>query len=55
MYNFPKIVELREKYFTEPYPADTIVEINALASPEFMIEIEVMSLVDGKKMNIKKD
>ena len=27
MGNFGKIVALREKYFTPPYPADTIVEI----------------------------
>ena len=27
MANFPKIVELRGKWFTPPYPADTIVEV----------------------------
>ncbi len=48
MSNFPKIVELREKYFTRPYPADTIVEVRALALPELMIEIEAIGLVEGK-------
>lgn len=52
---FPKIVELRKQYFSKPYPADTIVEINALASPEFMIEIEAVALVNGKKVDIKLD
>ena len=33
MANFPKIVELRGRWFTEPYPADTIVEVTALACP----------------------
>jgi 2-iminobutanoate/2-iminopropanoate deaminase len=30
MSNFPKIVELRGRYFTPPYPADTIVEVTSL-------------------------
>ena len=52
---FPKIVELRKQHFSKPYPADTIVEINALASPEFMIEIEAVALVNGKKVDIERD
>jgi 2-iminobutanoate/2-iminopropanoate deaminase len=46
MSNFPKIVELRGRYFTPPYPADTIVEVNALALPELMIEIEATAVAD---------
>ena len=46
MANFPKIVELREKWFTAPYPADTIVEVTALALPELMIEIEAVAVAD---------
>lgn len=45
--NFPKILELREKWFTAPYPADTIVEISSLALPELMIEIDVTALAEG--------
>ena len=48
MANFPKIVELREKYFTSPYPADTIVQVEALAFPELMIEIDVTALREGR-------
>lgn len=48
MGNFPKILELRERHFTPPYPADTIVEVSALGLPELMIEIEAVALVDGK-------
>jgi hypothetical protein len=33
MDNFPKIVELRGRYFTPPYPADTIVEVTSLLLP----------------------
>lgn len=45
MTHFPKIVELREKWFTAPYPADTIVEVTSLALPELMLEIEAIAVV----------
>ena len=41
--NFPKIVELRRKWFTPPYPADTIVEVRSLYRPEVMIEIAAIA------------
>jgi 2-iminobutanoate/2-iminopropanoate deaminase len=46
MANFPKIVELRGKWFTPPYPADTIVEVTSLALPELVIEIEAIAVAD---------
>lgn len=45
MTHFPKIVEARKRYFSEPYPADTIVEVRALALPELMVEIDVIAAV----------
>jgi reactive intermediate/imine deaminase len=45
MANFPKIVELRRKWFTPPYPADTIVEVRSLYLPEVEIEIEAIAVV----------
>ncbi len=42
---FNKIVDLRGEWFTEPYPADTIVEVKSLALPELMIEIEAIATV----------
>jgi reactive intermediate/imine deaminase len=44
MSNFGKIVELRGKWFTPPYPADTIVEVSSLALPELEIEIEAIAI-----------
>ena len=44
MGNFGKMVELRERWFSKPYPADTIVQIVALALPELEIEIEAVAL-----------
>ena len=47
MSHFPKIVELRRKWFTPPYPADTIVEVAALYTPEAMIEIEAIGIAES--------
>ncbi|WAC22716.1 RidA family protein [Blastomonas sp. SL216] len=44
MGHFPAIVEARRRYFTPPWPADTIVEVRALALPELMVEIDVIAL-----------
>ena len=43
MDNFPAMVEARKRYFMEPWPADTIVEVQALALPELMVEIDVIA------------
>ena len=46
MTNFAKVVELRGRYFVPPYPADTIVEVTSLYSPEALIEIEAIAVAD---------
>jgi reactive intermediate/imine deaminase len=46
MSNFPKIVELRGRYFRAPYPADTIVEVTSLYSPDALLEIEAIAVAD---------
>ncbi len=45
MNNFNEVVELRRKYFAAPYPADSIVAVQALYTPEAMIEIEAVAQV----------
>ncbi len=45
MTNFPTIIECRETYFTKPYPADTTVEVTALAIPGLLLEIDVIAAV----------
>ena len=45
MRNFSKVVELRRKWFSPPYPSDTIVEVSALYSPDAMIEIDAIALI----------
>jgi 2-iminobutanoate/2-iminopropanoate deaminase len=49
MGNFKEVVELRRKYFSEPHPADSIVEVKALYTPEAMIEIEAIAAVATNK------
>ncbi|WP_207485478.1 RidA family protein [Arenibaculum pallidiluteum] len=46
MSNFDRIVELRGRYFSPPYPADTIVEVRSLYSKDALIEIEAIAVVD---------
>lgn len=48
MARFPEVVALRERFFTPPYPADTIVEVQALALPALEIEIEATALATGR-------
>jgi 2-iminobutanoate/2-iminopropanoate deaminase len=45
MDHFAKVVEMRRKWFRAPYPADTIVQVSALYSPDAMIEIEAIALI----------
>ncbi|MFC0808613.1 RidA family protein (plasmid) [Sinorhizobium meliloti] len=48
MENFAKIVELRRRWFSAPYPADSIIEVSSLYSPKALIEIEAIAL-DGSR------
>ncbi|WP_313624028.1 RidA family protein [Achromobacter sp.] len=45
MGHFQDVVTLRRRFFSEPYPADTIAEIKALYDPAAMIEIEAIAAV----------
>lgn len=44
MGHFDDVVALRRKFFSAPYPADTIAEIRALYTPDAMIEIEAVAV-----------
>ncbi|MCO5785804.1 enamine deaminase RidA [Pseudomonas sp. G11-1] len=44
MQYFGEVVELRHRYFSQPYPADSIVEVKALALPQLMFEIEAVAM-----------
>ena len=48
MGHFQEVVELRRKFFSAPYPADTIAQIQALYDPKAMIEIEAIAAVGAR-------
>lgn len=38
---------VRNEFFTDPMPPNTLVVIESLASPDFMIEVEAVAVLDG--------
>jgi 2-iminobutanoate/2-iminopropanoate deaminase len=36
---------LRTRYFTEPYPASTLVQVAALVDPRALVEIEALAVI----------
>ena len=49
MNQFKEIHEVRRRYFKEPYPASTMVEVSRLVSPEHLIEIEATAFIPAKR------
>jgi 2-iminobutanoate/2-iminopropanoate deaminase len=47
MHHFKEIHEVRRRYFREPYPASTMVEVSRMVSPEHLIEIEATAFIPG--------
>jgi 2-iminobutanoate/2-iminopropanoate deaminase len=46
MEHFPLIHEVRRQYFNEPLPASTMVEVSKMTSPEYLIEISAIAVLD---------
>ncbi|AKV01346.1 Putative translation initiation inhibitor, yjgF family [Labilithrix luteola] len=42
--NLDDVITLRGEFLTEPYPADTLLEVSRLAQPDWLIEVEVTAL-----------
>ncbi|MDA2803414.1 RidA family protein [Nocardiopsis suaedae] len=42
--NLDDVVRLREEFLSEPYPADTLLEVSSLAQPEWLIEVEALAV-----------
>ena len=43
MSHFDRVLEMRERYFTAPWPADTTVGVECLALPELLVELDVIA------------
>lgn len=39
------IIRLRKEFFSEPYPADTLLQVAGLAQPDWQIEIDATALL----------
>jgi 2-iminobutanoate/2-iminopropanoate deaminase len=46
MEHFEKIHKVRREYFKAPAPASTMVEITKMTSPEYLIEINAIAVLD---------
>lgn len=44
MNDFQAVIDLRRKFFSQPYPADSLVGVNALYRPEVLFEIEAITV-----------
>lgn len=40
---FPKVAELRPRYFSHPFPASTMVEVKGLVHPDLLLEVEAIA------------
>ena len=43
---YDRIHEVRRRYFSEPYPASSMIEVSALIDPRLLIEIEAVAVVE---------
>jgi 2-iminobutanoate/2-iminopropanoate deaminase len=46
--HFEEVVALRRKFFSPPYPADTIAQVSALYHPDVLIEIEAIAAIPNE-------
>ena len=44
MANLDTVIKLRGEYFSEPYPADTLLQVAGLAQPDWLVEIDAVAL-----------
>ncbi len=43
--HLPTVLNVRRRYFQEPYPASTAVVVVGLADPEWLVEIEATAVL----------
>jgi len=46
MEDFAAIHEVRRRYFTQPYPASTMVEVSRLVDNRLLIEIDAVAVIE---------
>ena len=48
MEHFSLIHDVRRQYFTPPLPASTMVEVTKMTSPDYLIEISAIAVLDDQ-------
>jgi len=48
MGDYDEIHEVRRRYFEEPYPASSMVEVSALIDPRLLVEIEAVAVIEDR-------
>jgi 2-iminobutanoate/2-iminopropanoate deaminase len=43
--DYPKVAEVRQRYLRAPFPASTLIEVQALMYPELLVEIDAVAVV----------
>ena len=49
MANSQGYAEVKADFFSAPQPAETLVQVSALALPELLLEIDAIAIVDGTR------
>jgi len=49
MEHFEAIHKVRAEYFKPPLPASTMVEVTKMTSPDYLIEISAIAVIQGKQ------
>jgi 2-iminobutanoate/2-iminopropanoate deaminase len=44
---FEQLHKIRREYFNAPAPASTLIEVSKLASPDYLIEISAIAVIDA--------
>lgn len=44
--DLPAIMKVREEYFKTDFPSSTAAEVNALANPDWLVEIEAIAVLE---------
>ncbi len=45
MGQYDRIHEVRRRFFREPYPASSMVEVSALIDPRLLVEVEAVAVI----------
>ena len=45
MGDYDRVHEVRRRFFAEPYPASSMVEVSALIDPDLLVEVEAVAVI----------